>query len=626
MGRYALLVGISNYTHLKPLPSALKDVAALRQVLTNPNIGGFAESDVVVLMDAEKGTIETAIYNLFANRKTDDLLLFYFSGHGVTDSRNDFYFTSLTTHKDFLPPTAVPSEYVHKAMNQSRSKYQVVILDCCHSGAFSKGMTAKDLGTVQVLPKLGGEGRAILTASDSTQYAFEQEGFELSLYTHFLVEGLKTGAADQDEDGDVSIDELYEYVRDKVKSVNDLMSPEIYPVREGHRIVLAKAIQGDPKLKFHKEVERVVTRSNGKISAITKNSLALRWQELGIVPLEAEAIINEVLRPYREYARKLEEYEQTYSKAIKERYPFDAVMREELKDYEKDLGLRSEDIEAINNRLNPKYSFPPISISRRNLLIAGLTGGGFLSVVALRNLKVPTPTTSTTYNLGTGIAFELVNVPAGKFMMGSNEYDSEKLIHEVTVQSFLIGKYAVTNDQWKAVMGTEPSKQYDVKFQGGRQPVIGVLWDNCMEFCKKLSSTSGRNIRLPSEAEWEYACRAATQTKYHFGDDANQLDSYAWYTNNSGGQTHPVGEKKPNQFGLYDMHGNVWEWCSDRFHENYNDAPKNGSSWETGTVGNIRVLRGGSWNDDAINCRSANRSRNSTDSWDSIVGFRLVVS
>ena len=116
MGRYALLVGISNYTHLKPLPSAVKDIAALQQVLTNPDIGGFAESDVVVLMDVEKGAIETAIYHLFANRKTDDLLLFYFSGHGVTDSRSDFYFTGLTTHKDILPPTAVPSEYVHKAM------------------------------------------------------------------------------------------------------------------------------------------------------------------------------------------------------------------------------------------------------------------------------------------------------------------------------------------------------------------------------------------------------------------------------------------------------------------------------------------------------------------------------
>lgn len=408
MGRYALLVGISNYTHLKPLPSAVKDVDALRQVLINPQIGGFAESDVVVLMDVEKGAIEAAIYSLFANRKNDDLLLFYFSGHGVTDSRSDFYFTSLTTHKDALPPTAVPSEYVHRLMNQSRSKYQVVILDCCHSGAFSKGMTAKNVGTVQILPKLGGEGRAILTASDSTQYAFEQEGFELSLYTHFLVEGLKTGAADRDEDGQVSVDELYEYVRDKVKSVNDLMSPEIYPVREGHRIVLAKAIQND-KLKFRKEVEKVVSRNNGKVSAIARNLLARKWQELKIDSPEAEAIISEVLRPYLEYNKKIEEYEQTLLEAIAEEFPFSKAMQEDLREYELHLGLREQDIlELIAKIIKPKEQAMIIAKQEQEL----------------------------TLDLGQGIILELVRIPTGKFMMGSDENDSEKPIHEVTVQSF----------------------------------------------------------------------------------------------------------------------------------------------------------------------------------------------
>ncbi len=223
MGRYALLIGISNYNAgLDPLPSAVKDVDALREVLLNPEIGGFADGDVKVLKDAEKGAIETAIYHLFAHRKPDDLLLLYFSGHGVTDDRRDFYFTGISTSKEALPPTAVSSVYVQSEMDRSRSQRQVAILDCCHSGAFPKGMKAKDIGTVDI--KLGGEGRAILTAADSSQYAFEQEGFELSLYTHFLVEGLKTGAADRDEDGDVSVDELHLYVEGKVKSVNNSMS------------------------------------------------------------------------------------------------------------------------------------------------------------------------------------------------------------------------------------------------------------------------------------------------------------------------------------------------------------------------------------------------------------------
>ena len=182
--------------------------------------------------------------------------------------------------------------YIHDQTNKSRSQRQVVILDCCHSGAFSTGMTAKDGGTVNVLPKLGGEGRAILTASDSTKYAFEQEGFELSLYTHFLVEGLEKGAADQDGDGEISIDELYEYVREKVKNNNDAMSPEFYPVKGGHKIILAKSPQDDPKLKYRKEFESRAKFGNGKFSLFARNMLTSKRNEWGLTVTEAEMSLN----------------------------------------------------------------------------------------------------------------------------------------------------------------------------------------------------------------------------------------------------------------------------------------------------------------------------------------------
>ena len=351
MGRYALLIGISNYTtDLNPLPSAVKDVAALKEVLIDPAIGGFAANDVEVLTDVDETAIRKGISRLFANRKNDDLVVLYFSGHGVTDSRNDFYFSGISTDKNDLLSTAVSSDYVQKAMNQRGSKRQVLILDCCHSGAFPKGMTAKDIAKVNLSPKLGGEGRAILTASDSTQYAFEQEDFELSLYTHFLVEGLRTGAADRDDDGDVTVDELYEYVRDKVKSVNELMSPEVYAVKEGYRIVLANAVQDDPKLKFRREVEKVVKRSNGKISIIARNLLLGKSRGLKITSVEAEEIISEVLLPYDEYEKKIEEYETALMAMIAAEFPFSEVTQEELREYENHLGLREEDLTAIKNR------------------------------------------------------------------------------------------------------------------------------------------------------------------------------------------------------------------------------------------------------------------------------------
>ncbi|MCL1490129.1 MAG: SUMF1/EgtB/PvdO family nonheme iron enzyme [Pseudanabaena sp. Salubria-1] len=671
MGRYALLVGISNYNaDLNPLPSAVKDVEALRQVLIDPEIGGFAESDVTVLKNSERILIETAIYQLFANRKTEDLLLFYFSGHGVTDSRGDFYLTGLSTRKDALPPTAISSTYIHDEMNKSRSKHQVLILDCCHSGAFSKGMTIKGSETVKVLPKLGGEGRAILTASDSSQYAFEQKGFELSLYTHFLVEGLKTGAADRDGDGDISVDELYEYVQDKVKSTNDCMSPEFYPVKEGHRIVLARAALDDPKLKFRKEVEKLVARNNGEVSTIAKHLLDQMSQNLAIIPIEAETIIGDVLLPYQEYEKKLKQYEQTLLEALKKRYPFSEVVQAELKDYERALGLREEDTQRLRSQLLPKPLDLKSFISRRNFLtLMSLAGVGFLSALIWERLK-PQPTSykifkfetvkvdktgaviefisaqveSLIYVLKDDITLEMLGIPAGKFLMGSNEDENEKPIHEVAIPAFFMGKYAITNTQWQSLMGKFPLSQIaDPQkykgFQDKNQPVVGVTWNEANTFCKKLSEKIKQNVRLPTEAEWEHACRSGTTTPFCYGETirdnlVNYNGAYPYGQAPKGdnrGKTINVSSFSPNFFGMYQMHGNVWEWCVDEYHDNYSGKPEglkiNGSqAWANINDNRIleHILRGGCFANEATKCRSSSRGKGVPDYYDNGIGFRVV--
>ncbi|RPH90712.1 MAG: serine/threonine-protein kinase pkn1, partial [Chroococcales cyanobacterium metabat2.561] len=166
---------------------------------------------------------------------------------------------------------------------------------------------------------------------------------------------------------------------------------------------------------------------------------------------------------------------------------------------------------------------------------------------------------------------EMVDIPAGKFNMGSNEYEDEKPIHQVIVPAFQIGKYPVTQAQYQAVMGNNPSR-----FSGNPQnPVESVTWFNAQAFCEKLSQLTGKNYRLPTETEWEYACRAGTETLFSFGDDREQLGDYAWFDGNSNNTTHPVGEKQPNPWEIYDMHGNVWEWCADQHHENYVNKPDN---------------------------------------------------
>jgi parallel beta-helix repeat protein len=209
------------------------------------------------------------------------------------------------------------------------------------------------------------------------------------------------------------------------------------------------------------------------------------------------------------------------------------------------------------------------------------------------------------------IGMDFVLIPAGEFDMGSppdeeGRWDCEGPVHHVTIgNAFYMGRYEVTQRQWRAIMGDNPSW-----FTGNDNlPVEQVSWDDVQEFIRKLNGKEGTDkYRLPSEAEWEYACRAGTTTRYSFGDDDASLGDYAWYFNNSGWQTHPVGQKKANPWGLYDMHGNVWEWVEDCVHCSYNGAPTDGSAWVvTCDDGAYRVVRGGSWGYVAGRCRSAFR-------------------
>jgi formylglycine-generating enzyme required for sulfatase activity len=213
-------------------------------------------------------------------------------------------------------------------------------------------------------------------------------------------------------------------------------------------------------------------------------------------------------------------------------------------------------------------------------------------------------------------------IPAGNFMMGSQSGSSdEKPVHKVAIGPFYIGRTEVTQAQWRTVMGSLPN----VRFKGKERPVENVSWEEVQQFCRRLSEETGLEFRLPTEAEWEYAARAGTTTEYSFGDDVKKLGDYAWFDKNSGSSTHAVGQKLPNQFGLYDMHGNVREWCEDQWHENYEGEPGDGSAWLSGGDSTYRVVRGGSWNDNSDYCRSVVRYSIHPDEHYVIIGLRVVV-
>ncbi len=248
-------------------------------------------------------------------------------------------------------------------------------------------------------------------------------------------------------------------------------------------------------------------------------------------------------------------------------------------------------------------------------------------------------------DLGNSVFLEMVFIPGGTFLMGSPETEksrqkNEGPQHEVTLELFLMGKYQVTQAQWQAVAAL-PQVERELKpdlsrFKGARRPVEQVSWDDAVEFCKRLSQHSGRDYRLPSEAEWEYACRAGTTTPFHFGatitTDLANYNGNSTYASAPKGANHwettEVGSFPPNAFGLYDMHGNVWEWCADPHHDNYEGAPTDGSVWEEDEKTNKRSfrLRGGSWNYHPDNCRCANRRRSNPDGRFDFDGFRVVVS
>ena len=210
-------------------------------------------------------------------------------------------------------------------------------------------------------------------------------------------------------------------------------------------------------------------------------------------------------------------------------------------------------------------------------------------------------------DLGNGVILELLRVPAGSFAMGE---------HQVTLREFFIGKYPVTNAQWQAVIKAKGSANCDKKFQGDLQPVVGVSWHEARAFCLKVQEKAGRAVRLPTEAEWEYAARGGNQSKGYEYAGSNNLDEVGWYDKKSGAKTSPVGQKLANELGIYDMSGNVWEWCLDEWHDSYADKPENlkeqgNQAWGDLNVDDndnrYRLLRGGSWNVSARNCRAAVR-------------------
>ncbi len=505
--RIAICIGINHYAdhNLNSLRKAANDAYGLAAVLEKQ--GDFKtyvlsdmdsegrEKSLSALLVPTKRQIEEFLGDAvsFGDIKQDDLVVFAFSGHGISDAKQNGYLLPLDWDSADPYRSAISVASIIDWLQTLGVTKSLILIDACRE----EMTTSRSLDTI---PRLYAE--KFLSANLAAAfYATEQGGFSYedpqSIYgafTRFLIEGLR-GAANKDDDAVVTFRELSAFVEDGLGD---------WALKNGYK-------------------QRPYTRIFGEQSG----DLALT-----VVP-----------RP------------------------------------------------SVPVRVIPAVPQP-------------------------QPVKTQSPKQLDFFI--TSIGIKMMPIPGGTFRMGSNVGDSdEKPLHIVTLSAFEMSATEITQGQYMAVMGTNPSK---VKGDDNL-PVENVSWEDAVAFCRILSQKTGGKFGLPTEAEWEYAGRAGTETKYYTGDDEGDLASAGWYYSNSGFKTHPVGQKAPNAWGLYDMHGNVWEWCAD----SYGKYTKGSEINPSGPLSvSDRVLRGGGWSCIAEGCRSADRGWINPSGRGGIIGFRIV--
>ena len=622
--RSAILVGSSQFDKeplkAKPLKCPERDVDAMHELLASAELGAFGE--VFVFKNSHHQAALDQIEEVLTVADRDDQVLIYYSGHGETDLPGRLYLTAKNTDTRKLVSTSIPVETLRVMIENSACRKIILILDCCFGGAAGKSFVKgsvdeklKELARVH-----GGHGIYILTASTAAQTAQEREGDDYGLLTKHIIAGIKEGSA-ANEDGTISMDSLYRYVFAKVTG-EGYQEPMRWALNvKGEDLIIARAAtlySAQQLREFKKLINRLDEEEEiaGKICAEVRLVIEQNQPKRDKRLFELLARLHKgVLKPGKFVSLWSEEAGTTNSST-----QATFVVPPSGGQISDDKPTKPTESGATNAS-TPK---PPEG-KATNTPGTKPPKGGTTNAPAPKPLVEAKPPEGGTTNKATngftddlnGVKLEMVYVPGGKFTMGGDKYDDEKPAHEVTVPAFYIGKFQVTQAQWKAVMGDKLKPN----FKGDDLPMESVSWEDAQEFCKKLAKITNKAYRLPSEAEWEYACRAGTT-----GDYAGKLDEMGWYVSNSDSKTHPVGQKKPNAFGLYDMHGNVWEWCEDVWHDSYKGAPTDGSAWLSGSNSSLRVVRGGSWSLNLVNCRSALRGRGEPGYRYGNIGFRVVVS
>ncbi|MDO4583366.1 MAG: SUMF1/EgtB/PvdO family nonheme iron enzyme [Planctomycetia bacterium] len=620
--KFALLVGVTDYTELSKLSYCVNGVHAVRKELIKLD---FKPEDIHILSSGSnefkhlptrknfEKTLDSILLQIEENaqeneskkKEQSNILFFMFSGHGL--EKDDAQYLCLTdTEHNNLSETAYPIPQLLEKLNRSKVDFKWVVIDACREKFTDK----KSLPGETTLEEIDNPppGVFLFQSCKSGQSSYEPfwepgtipEGQQpLGIFTECFVEAL-SGKADSDQDGNLTLMEVCKYTTELTSNKaweNHQKFQYPFFQWDGSDFILKSDLKRQRARKLHSEAKQLFGEKR-YAEAKVKISEALE-----LCPKDCE---------YAQFEITIEQF----LKLVEQ----NAELERKAQEAAEKARWAEEKAKRLANIPRPTLPDVPQILPVSD----GRTAGE-------RMVK--------TIN---GVEYAFRWCPAGEFMMGSPEgelgrYDNEKQHRVRLTKGFWMLETEVTQAMWESVMGTTVSQQRDkgnkdwsLRGTGPNYPMYYVSWEECQAFCHNLRSL-GLNVQLPTEAQWEYACRAGTTTSLNNGKDLTStngscynLNEVGWYDENSDSTTHIVGQKKPNAWGLYDMHGNVWEWCQDWFDSGYY-AESPTSDPEGPSSGARRVIRGGGWSNFAKGCRSALRFSNTPTFRYIILGFRLVL-
>jgi len=632
---WAIAVGINRYDNLQSLNYAKRDAECMRNFFQQE--AGFER---VFLFTEDSPAIDTTTPPIatqptygklrrFLRKQFEkpllepgDNLWFFFSGHGQISDNRDYLLLSDTDPGD-VNYTALPVNYVTERLRRSGADNVILVLDACRNQGDKAGL---GIGEEQQ------QGVVTIYSCSPNEKAYEIESLQQGSFTYCLLEALQI----QGEGNCATVERLDQYLRCRVPEINrkynkGLQTPYAIaePVSKHHLILL-------PRYATDKDIATL------KLDAF-RAEVERKWELAEQLWIRVNVAASGLDLDVKSAFFRIAQQQVVLGASQSSTKGSGSILLPGTKESKQELPVESK-LPVTNlsgEKIRTKTASKPPTLPKLPVFYFDIV------TVGAKGQKLDQSKGQASYfteDLGKGISLEMVVIPAGSFQMGSPDTEekrrnSESPLHQVTLASFCMGKYPVTQAQWQAVAALpQVNRELDPnpsRFKGKDLPVEQVSWSDTVEFYARISRKTGREYRLPSEAEWEYACRAGTNTPFHFGKTITpELVNYDGnYTYGSGikgkyrKRTTPVGSfKVANAFGLYDMHGNVWERCTDHWHGSYKGAPTDGSVWFTDNNNHSRMLRGGSWNFNPWYCRSANRIDLGLDFSSSFIGFRVVCS